>query len=59
MSRRLHSPEEIRAAGAAAVAGWQLTERQVDQIVALLTPVRDEVWKPIDEPEHHAAADAA
>lgn len=57
MSQRLHTPEEIRAAGAEAVAGWQLTERQVDQIVALLHPVRDEVWRPLDEP--NTAADAA
>ncbi|MGN9802023.1 hypothetical protein [Micromonospora sp. L32] len=57
MSDRLHTPEEIRAAGAEAVRGWRLNERQVDQIVALLHPVRDEVWRPLDEPKN--AADAA
>jgi hypothetical protein len=58
MTRPLRTPEEIRAAGAAAVADFPpLTDRQVDQIVALLSPVRDEVWRPLDEPD--AAADAA
>ncbi|WP_346536992.1 hypothetical protein [Micromonospora sp. DPT] len=53
----LRTPEEIRAAGADAVRGWRLTPRKVEQIVALLHPVRDEVWRPLDEPKN--AADAA
>lgn len=58
MSRPLRTEDEIRAAGAAAVADFPpLTDRQVDQIVALLGPVRDEVWRPLDERD--AAADAA
>ncbi|WP_030498540.1 hypothetical protein [Streptomyces xylophagus] len=45
MTRLLRTTEEIRAAGAAAVADWPpLTDQQVDQMVALLTPVRSEVW---------------
>jgi hypothetical protein len=58
MTRPLRTEDEIRAAGAAAVADFPpLTDRQVEQLVALLSPVRDEVWRPLDEPD--TAADAA
>ncbi|WP_327029746.1 hypothetical protein OG989_04270 [Micromonospora sp. NBC_01740] len=62
MTRPLRTPEEIRAAGAAAVADFPpLTDRQVDQMAALLSPVRDEVWRPLNEPDAAVApaADAA
>lgn len=51
MTRLLRTPEEINAAGAEAVKGWKLTPRQVDQLVAILTPVRDEVWRVIETSE--------
>ena len=57
MSRALRTDDEIRAAGAEAVAGWELTDQQVEQIAALLHPVREQVWRPLDKP--HDAADAA
>ncbi|MET7705444.1 hypothetical protein [Micromonospora sp. NPDC005413] len=42
--RLLRTEAEILAAGAAAVADWPpLTERQIDLIVALLSPVAAEV----------------
>jgi hypothetical protein len=51
----LRTKDEIRAAGAAAVKDWCLTPAQVDQVVALLMPVRSEVWRRLDEPEDTAA----
>lgn len=36
MKTALCSDDDIRAAGARAVAGWRLTARQVDQVVVLL-----------------------
>jgi hypothetical protein len=47
----LRTEEEIRAAGRKAVAGWTLSDRQVDQIVALLTPVRNDVWQVLQDSE--------
>lgn len=59
MTRLLRTPEEINAAGAEAVKGWKLTPRQVDQLVAILTPVRDEVWHLVQASERtDAPADA-
>lgn len=39
----LRTEDEIRAAGADAVRGWQLTDRQIDQVVAIVSPVAAEV----------------
>ena len=55
MTRLLRTEDEIRAAGAESVRGWQLTDRQVDQIVAILTPVRDEAWRLIENSERPTA----
>jgi hypothetical protein len=46
----LRSTAEIRAAGAAAVAGWRLTAAQVEQVVGILLPVRDQISQP-DQPD--------
>jgi hypothetical protein len=59
VTRLLRTEDEIRAAGAEAVKGWQLTDRQVDRLVAILTPVRDEVWRLIETSEHPTARPAA
>lgn len=37
----LRTDEQIRAAGAARVAGWQLSDEQVERMAALLLPVRE------------------
>lgn len=51
MTRRLlRTPDEIRAAGAAAVAGWRLTDEQADRVAAVLMPVRGQVWLRLDAP---------
>lgn len=52
----LRTKDEIRAAGAAAAKGRRLTEAEVDAVVAILMPVRSEVWGPLDEPEDNATA---
>lgn len=39
----LRTEDEIRAAGADAVRGWQLTDRQIDRVVAVISPVAAEV----------------
>lgn len=58
MTGPLRTEEQILAAGAAAVADFPpLTDRQVDQMVALLSPVRDEVLRQLDESS--PTADAA
>ncbi|MET8265973.1 hypothetical protein ABZU92_18500 [Micromonospora arida] len=58
MTGPLRTEEQILAAGAAAVADFPpLTDRQVDQVVALLGPVRDEVLAA--QREHQTTADAA
>nr|WP_161556600.1 hypothetical protein [Micromonospora acroterricola] len=58
MTGPLRTEEQILAAGAAAVADFPpLTDRQVDQMVALLGPVRDEALT--RQAEHDTAADAA
>jgi len=59
MTGPLRTEEQILAAGAAAVADFPpLTDRKVDLIVAILSPVRDEV---LAAQQAHAspAADAA
>lgn len=43
MNRPLRTEDEIRAAGADAVRGWQLSDRQIDQVVAIVAPVAAEV----------------
>ncbi|MEV1321997.1 hypothetical protein AB0J14_38615 [Micromonospora arborensis] len=59
MTGPLRSEEQILAAGAAAVADFPpLTDRQVDLMVALLSPVRDEVLAAQQE-QNRPAADAA
>ncbi|MFI2577733.1 hypothetical protein ACH5AJ_36670 [Streptomyces rochei] len=57
MTGLLRTEDEIRAAGAEAVRGWKLTDRQVDKIVALIGPVASEVRAGQDEST--ATADAA
>lgn len=55
----LRTEEQILAAGAAAVADFPpLTDRVVDQMVALLAPVRDEVLA-AQQKQHTPTADAA
>ncbi|MEU5668990.1 hypothetical protein ABZ749_01205 [Micromonospora sp. NPDC047753] len=57
MTGPLRTEEQILAAGAAAVADFPpLTDRQVDLVVALLGPVRDEVWHPLSKDDAHGAA---
>lgn len=56
MTRPLRTEDEIRAAGAEAVRGWQLTDRQIDQVVAVISPVAADVQAGQDE---RAAATAA
>jgi biotin synthase-like enzyme len=43
----LRTAEQIRAAGAAAVAGWRLTPAQVEEVVSILMPVRGETAAPV------------
>lgn len=58
MTGPLRTEEQILAAGAAAVADFPpLTDRQVDQVVALLGPVRDKVLAA--QQQARPAADAA
>lgn len=58
MTRPLRTEDEIRAAGAEAVRGWQLTDRQIDQVVTLISPVAADVQAGRDENDI-AAVDAA
>lgn len=49
MARVLRTADEIRAAGAKAAADAPpLTERQIDLMVALITPVFNDVWHLLD-----------
>ena len=49
MSRLLRTAEEIRAAGAEeAKSAPPLTEKQVDFVVALISPVFTDVWHLLD-----------
>jgi hypothetical protein len=57
MAALLRTEAEIRAAGAAAVEGWTLSDATADRIAALLQPVAGEVWRRLDDPEP-ASADA-
>lgn len=45
----LHTDEEIRAAGAAAVEGWHPTDAQVRVIAALFAPVQDLAYGPLEQ----------
>lgn len=54
----LRTPDEIRAAGAAAAKGRELTDEEAEHLAAILMPVRDQVWVRLDEPSD-AAAEAA
>ena len=56
MSRPLRTEDEIRAAGAEAVRGWQLTDRQINTVVAVISPVAADVQAGQGE---HVTADAA
>ena len=56
MTGLLRTEDEIRAAGANAVAGWEIPDEVVDQLVTLISPVAAEVQAAQTEPP---AADAA
>lgn len=59
MTRLLRTEAEIRAAGAAAVAGWPpLTDQQVQELAKILAPLADrpECWRRLDEPGRTEAA---
>lgn len=58
MTRPLRTEDEIRAAGADAVRGWQLTDQVIDRLVAVISPVAAEVQTAQQE-QHRPAADAA
>lgn len=51
----LRSDEQIRAAGAARVQGWDLSDDQVERVTALLMPVRDKVAAAHAKPVRGAA----
>lgn len=51
----LRTEDEIRAAGAAAVAGWTPKPQQVDAIAALFAPVQDVAYGPLDQPVQDVA----
>ena len=55
MTRPLRTEDEIRAAGADAVRGWQLTDRQIDQVVAIVSPVAADVQAGQDKQQEEAA----
>jgi hypothetical protein len=55
----LRTEDEIRAAGAAAVAGWTPKPQQVDAIAALLAPVQDVAYGPLDQPARDSVQAAA
>ncbi|MEU8371172.1 hypothetical protein [Micromonospora tulbaghiae] len=55
MTGPLRTPDEIRAAGADAVAGWEIPDHVVEQLVTLISPVAAEVQAVRDD----AAVDAA
>lgn len=57
MTGPLRTEEDIRAAGAEAVTGWQLADWQIDRVVAVISPVAAEVQTGRDERD--TAADAA
>lgn len=60
MANILRTEEEIRAAGAKAVADWPpLTPRQIDLMVALITPVYGDVWHLLDANSESAQRPAA
>lgn len=51
----LRTDEQIRAAGAARVQGWELSDDQVERLAALLMPVRDKVTAASEKPVRGAA----
>ncbi|MEV4521432.1 hypothetical protein AB0J77_14485 [Micromonospora tulbaghiae] len=55
MTGPLRTPDEIRAAGADAVAGWEIPDHVVEQLVTLISPVAADVQAVRDD----AAVDAA
>lgn len=56
MSRPLRTEDEIRAAGADAVRGWQLSDAQIDRVVAVISPVAAEVQAGRDDEDTAASA---
>lgn len=52
----LRTEDEIRAAGADAVRGWQLRTEQIDKVVAVISPVAAEVQAGGDERDTASAA---
>lgn len=57
MSGLLRTEDEIRAAGAQAVAGWQIPDEVIDRLVVLIAPVAAEVQAA--QTDTTPAADAA
>jgi hypothetical protein len=53
----LRTEDEIRAAGAQAVSGWQIPDEVIDRLVVLIGPVAADVQAA--QPESKPAADAA